>query len=550
MKSIFPKIALKGLVTQGRQRDLFILLSVSLIWRVATAVLIYQPGYIDGAYYFDVAKNLASGHGFTEDFIITYLTPATSVVHPSNLYWMPLTSIIIAPFLTLFGINWRIAQIPIILLSVSLPLLAYWISWDIFRSRRYAFAVALFTLLGSSVDSFYFLATDSFALYGWVSSLALVGMYHGWRGYPLRFALAGIAIGLAHLARSDGVLLLVVGCLIWLCSQKKSSGRGFFCKSSDMTELHPIPWQALLGMCGFYLLTMAPWFLRNIALVGSALPTWGTMTMWFTSYNDFFTFHKAISAQVYLSWGWRNILFSKLLGLGENYLIVNQLVYMPFIFVIFGMWIERKRAELLPFLIYLLILYSVFSLIFTFVSVHGSLLHSTVGLLPFLYGWGLIGMETTIAYVIKRLGKKKEIEKRVVSLVLVLAIGISAILSGKNIFDTNATWNQDYLLYQKVGEVVIRDYREHRNLHSLAQPIVMAGDSADYYYATGQHAVLLPAQDLATVLDAAQIYSVSYILFVPDQGEVEARLWRRTLTDHRLKLIRTWPGGKLYRFVH
>jgi len=532
------------------KRDLLILLGISLIWRVATAVLIYQPGYIDGAYYFDVAKNLASGHGFTEDFIITYLTPATSVVHPSNLYWMPLTSIIIAPFLALFGISWRIAQIPIILLSVSLPLLAYWIIWDIFRSRRYAFAIALFTLLGSSVDSFYFLATDSFALYGWLSSLALVGMYHGWRGHPWRFALAGITIGLAHLARSDGVLLLVVGCLIWLCSQKKRNGRGLFWKSSDMTELHPIPWQALLGMCGFYLLTMAPWFLRNIALVSAPLPTWGTMTMWFTSYNDFFTFHKAISAQVYLSWGWRNILFSKLLGLGENYLIVNQLVYIPFIFVIFGMWIERKRAELLPFLLYLLILYSVFSLIFTFLGIHGSLLHSTVGLLPFLYGWGLIGMETTIAYIVKRLGKKKEIEKRVVSLVLVIAIGFSATLSGRNIFDTNATWNQDYLLYQKVGEVVARDYREHGTLRSSAQPIVMAGDSADYYYATGQHAVLLPAQDLATVLDAAQGYSVSYILFVPDQGEVEARLWRRTLTDRRLKLIWTWPRGKLYRFAH
>ncbi|HWS83979.1 MAG TPA: hypothetical protein VN207_06940 [Ktedonobacteraceae bacterium] len=559
-----------------------------------------------------MAKNLASGHGFTEDFIITYLTPATSVVHPSNLYWMPLTSIIIAPFLALFGISWRIAQIPIILLSVSLPLLAYWISWDIFRSRRYAFAIALFTLLGSSVDSFYFLATDSFALYGWLSSLALVGMYHGWRGHPWRFALAGIAIGLAHLARSDGVLLLVVGCLIWLCSQKKSwrgtagainwaptrhaincqagvvprfgkAPEQIYWKSSDGSELHPIPWQALLGMCGFYLLTMAPWFLRNIAFVGSPLPTWGTMTMWFTSYNDFFTFHKAISAQVYLSWGWRNILFSKLLGLGENYLIVNQLVYIPFVFVIFGMWVERKRAELLPFLIYLLILYSVFSLIFTFLGVHGSLLHSTVGLLPFLYGWGLVGMETTIAYIIKRLGKKKlesqnlletstkssllvpenehassqvyrsrkkEIEKRVVSLVLVIAIGFSATLSGKNIFDTNATWNQDYLLYQKVGEVVARDYREHRNIRSPAQPIVMAGDSADYYYATGQHAVLLPAQDLATVLDAAQTYSVSYILFVPDQGDVEARLWRKTLTDRRLKLIWTWPRGKLYRFLH
>ncbi len=134
--------------------DFLILLGISLIWQIATAILVSQPGYIDAAYYFDVAKNLATGHGFTEDFIVTYITPTTSVIHPSNLYWMPLTSIIIAPFLALFGVSWRIAQIPIVLLSASLPLLVYWISWDIFRSRRYAFAIGLLALLGTSTDFF------------------------------------------------------------------------------------------------------------------------------------------------------------------------------------------------------------------------------------------------------------------------------------------------------------------------------------------------------------------------------------------------------------
>src|SRR6266705_1521962 len=139
---ILFKTSFKSIVNQSRQRDLIILLGVSLISRIATAAVVTQPGYPDPAYYFDVAKNLASGHGFTEDFIFTYLTPAKSVVHPSNLYWMPLTSIVIAPFL-------------IILLSVSLPLLAYWIGWDIFQSRRYALAIGLFTLIGGSIYPYY-----------------------------------------------------------------------------------------------------------------------------------------------------------------------------------------------------------------------------------------------------------------------------------------------------------------------------------------------------------------------------------------------------------
>jgi len=64
-----------------------------------------------------------------------------------------------------------------------------------------------------------------------------------------------------------------------------------------------------------------------------------------------------------------------------------------------------------------------------------------------------------------------------------------------------------------------------------------------------QHAVLLPDEDLSTVLDAAQRYSVSYILFNPDLGIEQPQLWQTTLTDSRLKLIWTSPSGKLYRFL-
>src|SRR2546429_4989891 len=137
ISNILFKGLFKSVAKQSRQVDLIILLGISLILQIVIAAVVSQPGRGDAAYYFDVAKNLASGHGFTEDVIFTYLTPAKSVVHPSNLYWMPLTSIIIAPFLALFGTSWRVAQIPIILLSTSLPLLAYWIGRDIFQSRRY-----------------------------------------------------------------------------------------------------------------------------------------------------------------------------------------------------------------------------------------------------------------------------------------------------------------------------------------------------------------------------------------------------------------------------
>src|SRR5260370_7203833 len=146
---------------ERQECDLIMLLGISLIFRIATAVWASQPWYPDAAFYFDVDKNLATGHGFTEDFIFTYITPVTSVVHPSNLYWMPLTSIIIAPFLALFGTSWHIAQIPIILLSVPLPLFTYWIGWDIFQSRRSALVMVLFMLIGGYPIPLFFPTTHT-----------------------------------------------------------------------------------------------------------------------------------------------------------------------------------------------------------------------------------------------------------------------------------------------------------------------------------------------------------------------------------------------------
>jgi hypothetical protein len=606
---IRSKLSFQDIVTQSRRFDLIILLAVSLIVRAIVTASVSQPSYADAAYYFDVAKNLASRHGFIEDFIYIYLTPAKSIVHPSNFYWMPLTSIIMAPFLALFGTSWQVAQIPMTLLSATLPLLAYWIGWDLFQSRRYALAMALFTLFEGPLYSLYFATTDCFALYSWIGLLALIGMYQGWRGRHWCFALAGIPIGLANLTRADGELLLVVGSLVWFCSHKlKDRKDNPLWKSNDNTQLHPIPWQALLGMYICYLWTMAPWFLRNIALIGSPLPTWGTTTIWLTSYEDFFSFHKIISTQAYFSWGLANILASKLIALSFNLLMLVGAVYIPLPFAILGMWIERKRAEFLPFLLYLILLYAILSLVFTFPTMHGSFFHSLTALLPILHGWSIVGMDATIAYVSRRFSKAyrnaKKAEcpspspqakglarffgprgpnakpldtlgivplefptlggmERVVRFssfhrsvgedqdILCLSIAILAaiIVLVETILTIAPGWKHDYLLYQKVGQVVASDYREHNGVPTHNQPIVMVADAADYYYATGQHAVLLPTQDLTTILEAAQSHSVSYILFTPNQGTEERLLEQTTLTDDRLKLIWTSSSGKLYRFL-
>src|SRR5712692_1704358 len=95
---------------------------ITLVFRIAIALPIQQAGYMDASYAMHIAENLARGHGFVEDVLWNYLDQPAGLPHPSNLYWMPLPSILIAPLYEIFGVSYRVAQIPFILISSFLPL--------------------------------------------------------------------------------------------------------------------------------------------------------------------------------------------------------------------------------------------------------------------------------------------------------------------------------------------------------------------------------------------------------------------------------------------
>src|SRR5260221_383492 len=69
------------------RRDLLLLVALGVLARGVTAALIHHPGYIDAAYYYDVARNVAQGCGLTEDFIITYLVPTATLRAGGALLW-------------------------------------------------------------------------------------------------------------------------------------------------------------------------------------------------------------------------------------------------------------------------------------------------------------------------------------------------------------------------------------------------------------------------------------------------------------------------------
>ena len=236
---------------QSYWSDLLTLLTLALLIRLLAAWPQQQPNYMDAAYSYVNALNLAAGRGFVEDFVWNYLGQPGLPPHPSHLYWMPLTSILAWLGMAVGGTSYRAAQMPFILLSALLAPISYQVTYQLSSQRWLGWLAGLLAIF----SSFYFpywTAIDNFTPFAVTGSLALLA---AWRGIgdevesrdaqravggranvedqrrirnskretlnpnpqsPIWLFVAGIFVGLAHLARADGPLLLITIILLYV----------------------------------------------------------------------------------------------------------------------------------------------------------------------------------------------------------------------------------------------------------------------------------------------------------------------------------------------
>src|SRR5512141_409007 len=132
--------------TFSARRDVWLIFGLAVLAHVLTALPQTQPNYMDAAYYLVGGQRLAQGYGFADPYVWHYLAHPQTLPHPSHLYWMPLPSILVAISQSVFGVNYRAAQIPFVLLAALLPVLAYLIAQRASGIRRHAWVAALLTL--------------------------------------------------------------------------------------------------------------------------------------------------------------------------------------------------------------------------------------------------------------------------------------------------------------------------------------------------------------------------------------------------------------------
>lgn len=242
-------------------RGTIIYLILSLIG--AFAVVYYynqQPGYTDSFYHYNGAVSIATGKGFVDPYLWTYIGAPESLPAPSHLYWMPGTSIIVSLGMFIFGANYFGAKFGLALCLWGALIVAYWLGKRFGGSTRYAWLAGFLTLFSGFFTDVWG-QTDTFAPYAFFGSMALVFIGLGissesknWRWWIF----AGGFAALGHLVRTDGLLLLITGwsVLLWPFNRAGYKKRLFW----------------LIPFTLAYIVVMSPWFIRNLNAIGTILP--------------------------------------------------------------------------------------------------------------------------------------------------------------------------------------------------------------------------------------------------------------------------------------
>ena len=511
-------------------RDVLLLTLLALAARFVAALVVSYPPYTDPAYYALIAERLVDGQGFTTPVLWSFhevgnrLPEDPTLPVPSNRHWMPLTSVIAAASMTFLGDSWRAGQLPMIALSAALPPMTYLVAHRLWpeTGRTGALLSGLLAVFAGPLLILY-PTIDNFAAFGVAGCAALycsVRATDASRPGPW-LAAAGAAAGLATLARIDGVLLTVAPATAWMVSRgwwpwRRSGDAG----RRPLTGTSPsgraaarAGYGAAMAAIGSYVAVMTPWLLRNLSVFGKPLPSAGGHTLWIRSYNEQFSIGHEVTLEKYLEWGLPNIVGSKLESWGE--LAGRTAVLLGgtfFLFFVAGLWLQRRRPELAPFLAYFAVMFVTMGAVFTFHAPKGAFYHSSPAWLPFAIPLGV----ASIAPVLTAAGRVWRFLRRPATHRFVAVAGLvgAVLLSLTTSSLMYANWEGSREQEEAAGRFFIE--------RGLTRDVVMHTDPSSLHAVSGNPGIATPFDSYPVIERAIRAYDVRWVVVtLPEGAEID-----------------------------
>ena len=284
-------------------KSVLALFLLALLVRLGFLALFPDPAYPDSYYYADVARSIVAGHGFNVNFIWIFVEvggrlpdPAVLPI-PSNAHWMPLAELVQVPFMALFGSKDAFAAgLPFAVAGATAAPLTWLIARDAGARPEVQLGAGILVAIPAASVVF-FSQPDNFSLYEPLVAAALWMTARGLKGRPWSFALAGVLVGVATLARNDGVLVGLAIAIAFLWSRWHGRQAG----PAGRTV---VPLWAAVACFGSFVLVVAPWFARQLAVFGSLSPSSASgRVLLIRSMRDFNSVVSDVSLQGFLSQG-------------------------------------------------------------------------------------------------------------------------------------------------------------------------------------------------------------------------------------------------------
>ena len=485
------------------------LYGLAFVVRALLFALHPDAAYPDSYYYVDVARSIQAGHGFNIDFIWSFVDvggriPANPTLPiPSNAHWMPLASIVQLPTMWLLGPIPLASAIPFLLIGALAAPLTWLIAREIGSGKSVALAAGVAVAIPAAA-TIYMAQPDNFSLYQPLGVAAMWLAARGLRGHRGSFALAGLAVGLATLARNDGVLLgAAVGlAFVW------DRWRAWRSKGGRVPN---IPWRYAFACLGLFVVVMAPWYLRQLAVFGSFSPssTSGRILL-IANYEQLNSVTSDTSLGAFLGQGIGPLITSRVLGLVSAIQIYSVLacsaVLMPFVVV--GAWKRRRSIDFGPFFLYAALLFAASALLFAVHVPYGTFLHSAVALVPLTFILGMEGVVIVVTWIARH--RRGWEEERAARMFLIAAVGTVILNAAVFTVVVNKAWNSERDALISAGQAI--DAAGART-----SDLVLSADPGGVEYFTGRGGVMTPEDSLDVIHHVADVYGVRWLVLQRSQ---------------------------------
>jgi dolichyl-phosphate-mannose-protein mannosyltransferase len=469
--------------------------------RLVLIALYPDPAYVDSYYYVNVARALQAGHGFNIDFIWTFVDVGGSIPAqptlpiPSNAHWMPLAALVQVPFLALLGPTAWASALPFALIGSLAAPMTWAFATEAGARRDVALGAGLLVAVPAAVV--FMAQPDNFSLYQPIVLGALWLGALGLKGDARSFAAAGVLVGLAMLARNDGVLVGAALGLLFLWDRYRAR---------RTARPAALPWWSAIASFGLFVLVMAPWWARQLAVFGSISPSSASgRILWIRSLAEMNSIEGQPTLSTFLGQGLGPLVSSRLVGLAEAVMsfvvLVAGLVLAPLMVV--GAWLRRSSPDFAPFFVYAAILFAFSALISAVHVPNGTFIHSAIALAPQASILALEGVVGLVAWVaVRRHAWNAAEASRVfvggaVGLTMLVGIGFS--------FATRTAWAEERAIKIAAGTALAQ-------AGAAPSEVVMSLDTGGVKYWTGHPGVVAPDDPIATVERVAHAYGARWLL--------------------------------------